>query len=431
MKQVRVNWQSILFKTKSSQRRWQVTGSCSNKYLDFCPNSTIYSLGKQRNENLDKNLPQQQKCSSACDLSHEKGFDKLKVARSQNPNHILIAHLYNNSLKNKFKILKETIRNKVDILLISETKLHSSFPLNQFHIDGFTTPYRLDRNQNGGGIMLYIREDIPSKSVTEIKLDNEIENIFIEINLRSKKWLISGSCNPKLSHIKNDLEEIGKGLDYYSSKYENFIVLGDFNAEMSNPHTSEFCALYNFTNLIKEPTCYKNVDKPTSIDHILTNHARCFQHSGIYETGLSDFHKLTFTVLKMFYAKQKPRIIKYRDYKNFNKTTFRMDLLKELSLSNLQNGDFDRFKFIVNSLLESHAPMKEKYIRRNQAPFMNKSVRKAIMVRTKLLNKFRKENSFIHELEYKRQRNFCTTLIKKTKRNFYNNLSVSKIIDNK
>ena len=68
--------------------------------------------------------------------------------------------------------------------------------------------------------MLYIREDIPSKSLTEIKLDNEIENIFIEnifieINLRSKKWLVSGSYNPKLSHIKNHLQEIGKGLDYY------------------------------------------------------------------------------------------------------------------------------------------------------------------------------------------------------------------------
>ena len=72
----------------------------------------------------------------------------------------------------------------------SETKLDFSFPLNQFHIDGFTTPYRLDRNQNGRGIMLYIRQRIPSKSLTEIKLDNEIENIFIEINLGSKKWLI-------------------------------------------------------------------------------------------------------------------------------------------------------------------------------------------------------------------------------------------------
>ena len=85
--------------------------------------------------------------------------------------------------------------------------------------------------------------------------------------------------------------------------------MSDFNAEMSNPHKSEFCALYNFTNLTKEPTRYKNVDTPTSIDHILTNHGRSFQHSGIYETGLSDFHKQTFTVLKMFYAKQKPGII--------------------------------------------------------------------------------------------------------------------------
>ena len=98
--------------------------------------------------------------------------------------------------------------------------------------------------------------------------------------------------------------------------------MGNFNAEITNPHMSEFCALYNFTNLIKEPTCYKKVEKPTSINHILTNHAICFQLSGVYETCLSDFHKLTFTVLKMFYQKQKPRIIKYRHYKNLNNIAF-------------------------------------------------------------------------------------------------------------
>ena len=75
--------------------------------------------------------------------------------------------------------------------------------------------------------------------------------------------------------------------------------------------------------------------------------------------------------------------------------------------------------------------MKEKYIRRNQKPFTNKSVQKAIMVRTQLLNKFRKENPFINKLTYKRQRTFCTKLIKRTKRNFYYNLNVNKITDNK
>ena len=70
--------------------------------------------------------------------------------------------------------------------------------MNQFHIDSFTTPYRLDRNQNGGDIMLYIRENIPSKSLTEIKLDNEIKNIFIEINLRQKKMASFCFLQPKI-----------------------------------------------------------------------------------------------------------------------------------------------------------------------------------------------------------------------------------------
>ena len=147
MKQVRINWQSILFKKiETFKRRWQVTGNSSNKYFDFWPNSTVDWLGQQANENLDKTLSEQQKCSFACGLSHLKGFDKLNVARSQNSNPILIANFSINSLRDKFEILKETIINKADVLLISETKLDSSFPLNQFHIDGFTTPHRLDRN---------------------------------------------------------------------------------------------------------------------------------------------------------------------------------------------------------------------------------------------------------------------------------------------
>ena len=46
------------------------------------------------------------------------------------------------------------VRDNVDILLITETKIDSSFPIAQFQIDGYTTPYRLDRDENGGGILL-------------------------------------------------------------------------------------------------------------------------------------------------------------------------------------------------------------------------------------------------------------------------------------
>ena len=79
-------------------------------------------------------------------------------------------------------MLKATITDKTDILLISETKLDSSFPVNQLLIDGFTPPYRLDRNANVGSIMLYARQDIPSKLLSNNDQDSEIENIFVEIN---------------------------------------------------------------------------------------------------------------------------------------------------------------------------------------------------------------------------------------------------------
>ena len=74
----------------------------------------------------------------------------------------------------------------------------------------------------------------------------------------------------------------------------------------------QLCASYNLKSLIKEPTCFKIVDNPFYIDLILTNHPKSFQDSGVYETGLFDFHKLTFTVLKTYFQKAKPRIIKYR-----------------------------------------------------------------------------------------------------------------------
>ena len=155
--------------------------------------------------------------------------------------------------------------------MISETKLDSSFLVNQFLIDGFTPSYRLDRNANGGGIMLYVREDTPSKLLSNNDQDSEIENIFVEINLRSKKWLICGTYNPKTSHIKNYLQILSQRFNQYFSKYDNIIALGDFNAEMSNNHLQEFCAIFSLTNLIKESTFLKNPEKPTGIDHILTN----------------------------------------------------------------------------------------------------------------------------------------------------------------
>ena len=71
-----------------------------------------------------------------------------------------------------------SISDNVDVLVITETKLDDSFPTGQFFIDGFSTPFRLDRNSRGGGILIYVREDIPSKQLSKHTFNDGIEGIF-------------------------------------------------------------------------------------------------------------------------------------------------------------------------------------------------------------------------------------------------------------
>ena len=83
----------------------------------------------------------------------------LKVLRLKNFNKLITAHLNINSLRNKFEFLISLIKDNIDILMISETKLDQSFPTNQFMINGFSIPFCLDRNDKDGSIILYIRQD--------------------------------------------------------------------------------------------------------------------------------------------------------------------------------------------------------------------------------------------------------------------------------
>ena len=126
--------------------------------------------------------------------------------------------------------------------MISETKIDDSFPLGNFLIGGFSKPYRLDRDSLGRGISLYVREDIPT---------NLIERFYVEMNLCKDKWLINCSYNPHKNMIGNHLRALSEKLDIYSTSYDNFIILGDFNIEMEEQEIKDFCDKYSLKSLIK------------------------------------------------------------------------------------------------------------------------------------------------------------------------------------
>ena len=110
---------------------------------------------------------------------------ELRSLRVKNLNKLIIWHLNINSLRNKLELLTHQIKDNIDILIISETRLNGSFPTSQFFMNGFSSPHRLDRNCSGGVNVLYNKENIPSKLLS-IKRDLA-EALIIEINLRDKK----------------------------------------------------------------------------------------------------------------------------------------------------------------------------------------------------------------------------------------------------
>ena len=94
--------------------------------------------------------------------------------------------------------------------------------------------------------------------------------------------------------------------------------------------------MYSLENLAFQRTYFKNPENPSCINKLLTE----FSKQWCFEAGLSDFHKLTFTVLKQYYPKQKPTVVFYRKYKNFRNNLFRSELENELSNYNINNKEY-------------------------------------------------------------------------------------------
>ena len=224
----------------------------------------------------------------------------LRFYRSKFPKKLIIGHININSIRNKFEILKSMLSEVLDVLMITETKLDDSFPEQQFHIEGFNIPFRLDRNRHGGGLLLYVRNNINAVFLKSYVFPDNLKAFFIEILLKSFKWLICCSYNPNRINVATYLDQIGKGLDTYSRKYKNTLLIGDFNVEPNEANLKIFCNQYKLNSLNKEPTCVKNVNKPSCIDLFLTNNSKCFEDCLTLETGLSDFQKLIVTIMKNF-----------------------------------------------------------------------------------------------------------------------------------
>ena len=151
----------------------------------------------------------------------------------------------------------------------------------------------------------------------------------------------------------------------------------------------EFLNAYNAKNLVENKTCLKSIEDPSCVDLIITDKPGSFQHTNVFETGISDHHKLVTTVLKAKFTKASPKYVHYCNYKNFNEQDFKLELRGKLEVDVI-DASYETFHNVYLNVLKENTPIKTKVIRGNQASYITKAYREAVMKRSELKTKYLK-----------------------------------------
>ena len=350
-------------------------------------------------------------------------FNVIKDFYVSNRKQFKIGHININSIRYKFEPIREILQeNILDVLAIQETKIDTSFPESQFAITRCKL-YRQDYKSNEGGLLMFIRNDIPQfrrHDIEKFSVDKEngrIEILAVEVSINKERWIfLSVYKQPKVKVTK--LTEVMNNIMIQLEQHNvNIVFTGDFNINMLKPNEFADCLDINgLSNLVKETTCFKGT--PSLIDLIITNNPQRFKGTVVADTGLSDFHCLLCTATKQQVSKLKSNTFQYRTYKHFNEELFLQDLTyipyHVTEIFDDVNDSYWLWYELTMQVINQHAPNKTRTVTGHRVPYMNGELRRAINVKNMLKRKYDRCKSTFNWNKYRTQRNLVTSLLKKS-----------------
>ena len=114
---------------------------------------------------------------------------------------------------------------------LSETKLNSEFPNAQFKVDGYHfPPFRKDRDENGGGLMIFVRNDKITRRLQGFG-PKDLECVCIELTLSKKKWAIFSIYRPQSENISGFFDKLANSTDHAINTHGNVMIMGDINTQ--------------------------------------------------------------------------------------------------------------------------------------------------------------------------------------------------------
>ncbi len=293
----------------------------------------------------------------------------------------------------------------IQILAINETKLDNTIDDSLVNIEGYTIK-RCDRDRNGGGVAIYLKDTLLDKStVREDVPKSFLELLCVEIKpVRASPFLVMAWYRPPNVTV-DTFDHLEECLQFLDREDKEIILLGDTNCDIlakysktghvsindlpaHSLHLLEIYNLFGFHQLIESPS-RETLTTTTLIDHIATTNKSNIVTSGVHKTSLSD-HYLIYCVRKFRGASKKQhKHISTRQMKNFDQNKFVNDLLEVDWKGIVQNTDdidvvVNNWTSIFSLILEKHAPIRERRVSEKFCPWLTDEFKVMCKARDKL-----------------------------------------------
>ena len=338
-----------------------------------------------------------------------------------------IEHLTDTKFEQISLILKTC--NNIDILFLLETFLKPFNPDSVYNIPGYNL-YRKDRDgtKAGGGLLAYVADRVRAKRMYEHE-DDGIESMWFNVcpHKSNRPILVGALYRPPSTNADTD-NKIEHHIESAYLRSQEMILVGDININYLNQNTyskHRLAKAFKSLNMFQHVNVVTRPKSETCLDHVYSTNSNFISEIIVPNIGMAD-HLPVFACRKYFAHKKNSghKVINYFDFKNLNTDALLDDLRNSPWDSAFVFDDVDdilnALELVLNQAVKEHIPLKQKRVKKSKQPdWLNNSIINAITQRDKELREARKSNNPNNWAKYKRTKCFVTNLIRKSKRNYF------------
>ena len=331
-------------------------------------------------------------------------------------------------IKNLDELKCILIENRVHVCALNETRLDSEIDNSEIEIPGYTI-IRKDRNRNGGGVAIYIQNDIKYKVLEDRSFD-DLEAILISIELKNSQPILFLNWYRPPSSGRDILDAYENVLMFMCSFNVHSLIMGDTNFDIYRKpalsHTKKYDQMnqtYGFY-YVNTTKCTRVTSETSSlIDHMLSNQLDNIKSSGVLEVSMGD-HFMNYMVWKSHNVTTHfHNNVTFRKSNGTDWYAFREDMSKvnwkDIETCDDLNDAVEKWENMVLNVINKHMPWRTKRMRKTYSPWLNESIYNLIKQRDSAKKKAIAQKKEKFWKKYRELRNKVTSVIRKAKKRYY------------